>query len=44
MFPNTTETAMVAVRDGKLVVKVQAERPVMVFRDAAAQRAAGAQK
>jgi Endo-alpha-N-acetylgalactosaminidase len=32
--------ASVAARDGKLIVNVQAERPVMVFRDAAAARVA----
>jgi hypothetical protein len=34
------QTAAVAVRDGKIVVSVQAERPVMVFRDAAARQGA----
>ena len=33
------EDAAVAVRDGKLIVKVAAEKPVMVFRSAAAQGA-----
>jgi hypothetical protein len=40
MSANSAEAAEVAVRDGKLVVKVQAERPVMVFRDAAAAQVA----
>ncbi len=35
-----SETAQVSVRDGKLTVDVQAERPVMVFRDASARQAA----
>ncbi len=34
------EAATVAVRDGKLIVNVQAERPVMIFRDRAARQAA----
>jgi hypothetical protein len=34
------EAASVAVREGKLMVEAQAERPVMVFRDAAARQAA----
>jgi hypothetical protein len=38
MSGDKTEAATVAVRDGKLVVKVQAERAVMVFRDAGAAR------
>ena len=33
MWADKTEAANVLVRDGKLTVKVQAERPVMVFRD-----------
>jgi hypothetical protein len=37
------EPAAVTVRDGKLIVKVQAERPVMVFRDAAATSGASPQ-
>jgi hypothetical protein len=38
MSADSEEAAEVAVRDGKLIVKVQAERPVMVFRSAAAAR------
>lgn len=34
------EAAKVSVHEGKLIVNVQAERPVMVFRDAAAARQA----
>jgi hypothetical protein len=33
LWADKTEPATVALRDGKLVVNVQAERPVMVFRD-----------
>lgn len=33
MWPDKTEQANVTVRDGKLAVKVQPERPVMVFRN-----------
>ena len=33
MWADKTEAANVSVRDGRLTVKVQAERPVMVFRD-----------
>jgi hypothetical protein len=35
-----TTVAQVSVRDGNLVVNLQAERPVIVFRDAAARQAA----
>jgi hypothetical protein len=35
-----TEAATVAARDGKLMVKAEPEHPVMVFRDAAALKAA----
>jgi hypothetical protein len=38
MSADAAEPATVSVRDGKLIVNVQAERPVMVFRDAAAAR------
>ena len=38
MSADSEEAAEVGVRDGKLIVKVQAERPVMVFRSAAAAR------
>jgi hypothetical protein len=44
LWADKTETAPVSVRDGKLIVNVQPERPVMVFRDAAARRAAGITK
>jgi hypothetical protein len=33
MGADRTETANVSVLEGKLTVNVQAERPVMVFRD-----------
>jgi len=33
IWADKTEAANVSVRDGRLTVKVQAERPVMVFRD-----------
>lgn len=36
MSGDKSESATISVRDGKLVAKVQAERPVMVFRDASA--------
>jgi hypothetical protein len=40
MSGDKAEAATVEVKDGKLVVKVQAERAVMVFRDAGAARVA----
>ncbi|MGA3187110.1 MAG: endo-alpha-N-acetylgalactosaminidase family protein [Bryobacteraceae bacterium] len=39
-----TEPAPVSVREGKLIVDVMAERPVIVFRDAAARQSAGIPK